>query len=108
MKYFLLAIIGSILTPLAHEIATSQRGYGAIGGEFLIIPLILIAALAVEQVKEAIEEAKEVVKQTLDKCEQKRITDWATLKTNIRNEWRNFLYEKTKRNPMILPIIMEI
>lgn len=63
VKYFLLAIIGSILTPLAHEIATSQRGYGAIGGEFLIIPLILIAALAVEQVKEAIGEAKEVFKE---------------------------------------------
>lgn len=63
MKYFLLAIIGSILAPLAHEIATSQRGYGAIGGEFLIIPLILIAALAVEQVKEAIGEAKEVFKE---------------------------------------------
>ncbi len=62
----------------------------------------------VREAEELIEEAKEVVKQTLDKCEQKRITDWATLKTNIRNELRNFLYEKTKRNPMILPIIMEI
>lgn len=63
MKYLYLALIGSILTPLAHKLATVQRGYGAIGGEFLIIPLILIAALAVEQVKEAIEEAKEVFKE---------------------------------------------
>ncbi|MDN5276936.1 MAG: ribonuclease [Clostridiales bacterium] len=55
-----------------------------------------------------IEQARQVVKETLDKCEQQNITDWATLKTNIRDELRNFLYEKTKRNPMILPIIMEI
>lgn len=55
-----------------------------------------------------IEQAREVVKDTLDRCKQEKITDWATLKTNIRDELRNFLYEKTKRNPMILPIIMEI
>ncbi|WP_204486588.1 ribonuclease J [Caldicoprobacter guelmensis] len=55
-----------------------------------------------------IEQARQVVKETLDKCVQQNITDWATLKTNIRDELRNFLYERTKRNPMILPIIMEI
>ncbi|MFS8501890.1 MAG: hypothetical protein FWJ59_08855, partial [Caldicoprobacter sp.] len=55
-----------------------------------------------------IEQARQVVKETLDRCERQNITDWATLKTNIRDELRDFLYEKTKRNPMILPIIMEI
>jgi ribonuclease J len=48
------------------------------------------------------------VRETLERCKQERITDWATLKTNIRDELRGFLYERTKRNPMILPIIMEI
>jgi len=62
----------------------------------------------VRESEELIEQARQVVKDTLDKCEQQNITDWATLKTNIKDELRNFLYEKTKRNPMILPIIMEI
>ena len=62
----------------------------------------------VRESEEPIEQAREVVKGTLDRCKQERITDWATLKTNIRDELRGFLYEKTKRNPMILPIIMEI
>ena len=54
------------------------------------------------------EEAKAIVKDVLDECEQKNIKDWATLKSNMRDELREFLYEKTKRKPMILPIIMEI
>jgi len=62
----------------------------------------------VRESEELIEQARQVVKETLDRCEQQNITDWATLKTNIKDELRDFLYEKTKRNPMILPIIMEI
>ena len=55
-----------------------------------------------------IDEAREIVKNTLLECEEKNITDWATLKSNVRDELRTYLYEKTKRKPMILPIIMEI
>ncbi|MBE6051660.1 MAG: ribonuclease J [Clostridium sp.] len=54
------------------------------------------------------DEAREIVKEVLRDCEEKNITDWATLKSNMRDELREFLYEKTKRKPMILPIIMEI
>ncbi|MNO72737.1 Ribonuclease J 1 [compost metagenome] len=54
------------------------------------------------------DDAREIVKKVLRNCEEKKITDWATMKTNIKDELRNFLYEKTKRRPMILPIIMEI
>lgn len=53
------------------------------------------------------DEAREVVKSVLRKCEERQITDWATLKSKMRDELREFLYEKTKRKPMILPIIME-
>lgn len=55
-----------------------------------------------------IDEAREIVRNTLLECEEKNITDWATLKSNVRDELRRYLYEKTKRKPMILPIIMEI
>lgn len=54
------------------------------------------------------DDARKVVKATLDKCDRKTITDWSTLKTNIRDDLKGFLFNQTKRNPMILPIIMEI
>ena len=53
-------------------------------------------------------EARDIVRNTLLDCEEKNISDWATLKSNVRDELRSYLYEKTKRKPMILPIIMEI
>jgi ribonuclease J len=54
------------------------------------------------------EEARTVVRDVLTECEKKNITDWATLKSNIRDALRAFIYGKIKRNPMILPIIMEV
>ena len=54
------------------------------------------------------DEAKDIVRNILLDCEEKKITDWATLKSIVRDELRAYLYEKTKRKPMILPIIMEI
>ncbi|MDP4088669.1 MAG: ribonuclease J [Bacillota bacterium] len=62
----------------------------------------------VRESEDLMEEARDIVKDSLKHCEEKHITDWATLKTNIKEDLRNFLYEKTKRKPMILPIIMEI
>ena len=53
------------------------------------------------------DEAREIVRAVLRDCEERQITDWATLKSKMRDELREFLYEKTKRKPMILPIIME-
>lgn len=53
------------------------------------------------------DEARDIVKSVLKNCEERQITDWATLKSKMRDELREFLYEKTKRKPMILPIIME-
>ncbi|HBM74490.1 MAG TPA: ribonuclease J [Clostridiaceae bacterium] len=62
----------------------------------------------VRESEDLMDKAKEIVKDTLSKCEEKQITDWATIKSNIKESLRGFLYEKTKRKPMILPIIMEI
>ena len=62
----------------------------------------------VRESEDLMEAAKDVVKRVLEDCEKKRITDWATLKFNIRDALRGYLYEKIKRNPMILPIIMEV
>ena len=54
------------------------------------------------------EEAREKVKQALDKCEESRISEWSAIKSNVRDALGRYLYERTKRRPMILPIIMEI
>lgn len=62
----------------------------------------------VRESEDLMEEAKKVVRDVLKECEKKKITDWATLKSRIRDALRGFLYEKIKRNPMILPIIMEV
>ncbi|WP_258360850.1 ribonuclease J [Moorella sulfitireducens] len=62
----------------------------------------------VREAEELLEEAKEKVRQALEKCEERRVTDWATIKGNIRDSLSKFLYEKTRRRPMILPIIMEV
>ncbi len=51
---------------------------------------------------------KEITKNALAKCEDKRKNDWASRKSIIKDNLRDFLYEKTKRKPMILPIIMEV
>jgi len=62
----------------------------------------------VRESEDLMEEARNVVRDVLSECERNKITDWATLKSSIRDALRNFLYEKIKRNPMILPIIMEV
>lgn len=62
----------------------------------------------VRESEDLMEEAKVVIKEALSKCEEKKITEWGTIKTYIKDNLKEFIYEKTKRNPMILPIIMEI
>lgn len=62
----------------------------------------------VRESEELLEEAKEKVKLVLDKCEERKVTEWSTIKSNVRDAIGKFLYEKTRRRPMILPIIMEV
>jgi ribonuclease J len=62
----------------------------------------------VRESEQLMDEAKERVKQALDKCELNQITEWATIKSNVRDSLGKYLYEKTRRRPMILPIIMEV
>ena len=62
----------------------------------------------VRESEDLMEEARIVVRDALSICEEKNITDWTTLKTTVRDSLRSYLYEKIKRNPMILPIIMEV
>ena len=49
-----------------------------------------------------------VALEALDRCADRGIRDWASIKSEIKNDLSGFLYKKTKRNPMILPVIMEV
>lgn len=62
----------------------------------------------VRESEDLMEEARLIVRDALRECEEKHIVEWATIKSIIKDSLRIFLYEKTKRKPMILPIIMEI
>ncbi len=61
-------------------------------------------------VKEAdtlMEEMRQAACRTMDKCQMDQVTDWSTIKSMLKNDMTHFLYQKTKRSPMILPVIME-
>ncbi|OIJ09958.1 Zn-dependent hydrolase [Anaerobacillus arseniciselenatis] len=55
-----------------------------------------------------LEEANKLVTVTLNKCIDDNINEWSALKSNIRDALSRFLFEQTRRRPMILPIIMEV
>ena len=46
--------------------------------------------------------------EALARCERTHTTDWSAIKGEIKSDLSGFLYKKTKRNPMILPVIMEV
>ena len=62
----------------------------------------------VRESEDLMDGAKNVIKSVLLDCEEKNIKEWAYLKNNIKENLKEYLYQKTKRNPMILPIIMEV
>ena len=62
----------------------------------------------VREAEDLMDQAREVTRSALMKCEEKKKSDWSVIKSIIKDDLSRFLYEKTKRNPMILPIIMEI
>ena len=62
----------------------------------------------VRESESLMEEARHVVENSLDYCMDKKITDWGKIKNNVKESLGDFLWKKTKRNPMILPIIMEV
>ncbi len=62
----------------------------------------------VRESESLMDEARHVVEHALDECMERRISDWGKIKNIIKDSLSDFLWKKTKRNPMILPIIMEV
>lgn len=62
----------------------------------------------VRESENLMEDIKQLLRVEIAKFEEKHITDWSTIKSLLREELRDYIYKKTKRDPMILPIIMEV
>ncbi len=62
----------------------------------------------VKESEEMMNELKDLVTNTMEKCATNKISDFVTLKSTVKSELSHYLYKKTKRNPMILPVITEI
>ena len=57
---------------------------------------------------ELMEEARSVALDAVNSCLDRGISDWGRIKANIRDCLSNYIWKKTKRRPMILPIILEV
>ena len=62
----------------------------------------------VRESEDLMDEARRVVNDALYNCLSKRCTDWGKIKNVVRESLGDFIWKQTKRNPMILPIIMEV
>lgn len=62
----------------------------------------------VRESEDLIEDAKNVVRKILKEDSKDNLKDWNGLKSDIRDNLRSYIFKNTKRNPMILPIIMEV
>ena len=62
----------------------------------------------VKESEELMDDLRAVAIEAIERCERKRVRDWTAIKTAIKSDLSGYLYKTTKRNPMILPVIMEI
>lgn len=83
-------------------IALSSEDGGLISGP----DIITRGFVYVKEAEGLLEELRAVAFEALDICQNR--CDWAEVKSNVKNALSDYLYKKTKRSPMILPVIMEI
>ncbi len=62
----------------------------------------------VRESENLMDDVKRVIREEIEKCEQKHIKEWSIIKSNLKDTLRDYIYQKSKRNPMILPIILEV
>ena len=62
----------------------------------------------VRESENLMDDVKSVVRHEISKCEERGVRDWSTIKSTVKENLHDYLFIKTKRNPMIIPIIMEV
>lgn len=95
-----LAENGIIIVVLALDQITGQLTAGP--------DIVSRGFVYVREADELMEESRAVVQYTVERCLDKNIFDWGKLKSSIRDELTDFIWKRTKRRPMILPIIMGV
>ena len=78
------------------------------GGVITGPDIITRGFIYVKESEDLMEDLREVAMEAIERCQRKRIHDWAAIKSAMKNDLSGYLYKTTKRNPMILPVIMEI
>ena len=90
---------------LLDVVLTMERG----SGQVLAGPDIVSRGFVyVREAENLMDECLEIVNIALERLFDRGITDWGKIKSEIKDSLNDFLWKKTKRNPMILPIIMEV
>lgn len=78
-------------------------------GTLLAGPELITRGFVYVKESEGLMEAlRQVALDAIDSCDSRFATDWTAIKGVVKNDLSNFLYKKTKRSPMILPVIMEV
>lgn len=78
-------------------------------GEILSGPDVVSRGFVyVRESEELIDDAKRLAQTILEDCAYNNVREWSVIKTKIRDEVSHLMYERTKRSPMILPVIMEL
>lgn len=62
----------------------------------------------VRESENLMDDVKRQIREEVKKFEDKNIKDWSTIKTTLKENLREYIFQRTKRNPMILPILMEV
>ncbi len=95
-----LAENGIIIVVLALDQASGQLTAGP--------DIVSRGFVYVREADELMDEARATVQFTVERCLERNIVDWGKLKSSIRDDLTDFIWKRTKRRPMILPIIMEV
>ncbi len=78
-------------------------------GEIVTGPEIISRGFVyVRESENLMEDMKRILRRELTKLEKEKVTDWAVIKLTIKDTLKDFLFQKNKRNPMVLPIILEV
>lgn len=85
-------------------IAINKENYSIVAGPDVITRGFIYA----REAEDIINKVKEISKEEIERCLEKEILEWQVLKNSVRKSVEHFLYHKTKRNPSVFPIIMEV
>ncbi len=85
-------------------VAIDREGHQVVSGP----DIISRGFVYVRESEDLMDEMREIAMDTVNMCLDKNALDWNTIKTKLRNEVGGFIFNKTKRKPMILPVIMDV